>query len=187
MLCGRRAFVVETIALAAFPAIAATSPPKTANIHWAGPGHELHGYMAIPGKAHGAQPAVLVVHDAGGADAFLRGFADRLADAGFVACAPSRLASLEEGAATVRWLATNRYSTGKVAAVGLGWGGALVDRLAASPQLLLAAAVTFGASEETAVPAATPLLQLDAIGQMSADAYAQAWLRTIAFLKEHLA
>ena len=185
----RRTFVVGTVALAAIRAAAAKPPPqpKAANIRWPGPGHELHGYMAIPASAHGAQPSVMVVPDAAGAAAFTRSFVDRLALAGFVACAPSRLASLDEGLATVRWLATNAYATGRVAAVGLGWGGALVDRIAASSQPLLAGAVTFGASEDAMASVPTPLLSLDAIGHMDSEAYTRAWLRMIAFLKEHLA
>jgi carboxymethylenebutenolidase len=184
---GRRAFVTQTIALAAFPAIAAKPPPppKTANIRWPGPDHEIHGYMAIPAKAHGPQPAVLVVHDSGGADTFIRSLADRLADAGFVACAPTRLASLDEATATVGWLATNAYATGKVAAVGIGWGGELVQRIAAAPDTRLDAAVTFGASESTQ-NTPVPLLPFGPIAAMAAADYAQAWLQTLAFLKAKL-
>lgn len=183
-----RTFVAGAVALAAIPATAAkpTPPPRTANIRWPGPGHELHGYMAIPARAHGAQPSVMVVPDAASADAFTRGFVDRLALAGFVACAPSRLASLDEGLATVRWLATNAYATGRVAAVGLGWGSALVDRIAASSQPLLAGAVTFDASENAMASVPAPVLRLDAIGHMDSEVYTRAWLRMIAFLKEHL-
>lgn len=185
----RRAFVTGSVALAAFPAAATRPPPppKTANIHWPGAGRELHGYMAIPAKARGAQPAVLIVPDVSGADPFARSLADQLATAGFVSCVPGQLASLEDAAATVHWLATNAYATGKVAAVGLGSGGALVDRLAASPQPLLAAAVTFGASIAMAAATPTPLLRFDAIRQMDAEDYIDAWQRTITFLKEHLA
>ncbi|WP_116091229.1 dienelactone hydrolase family protein [Sphingomonas crusticola] len=184
----RRAFVLQTIALAAFPAAAAKRPPppKTANIRWPGPGHALHGYMAIPGGARGAQPAVLVVHDAGGADAFTRSLTDALALAGFVACAPHQLASLEEAVATVRWLATNAYATGRVGAIGLGWGGALVERVAAAPQTQLSAAITFGASEAASAGASVPSLRLNAIGQLSGESYAQTLSQAIAFLDRHL-
>jgi dienelactone hydrolase len=183
----RRAIVVQAMALAAFPAAAAKplTPPKTANIRWPGPGGELHGYMAIPGKARGPQPSVLIVHDAGGADAFTRSLTDQVAQAGFVACAPTRLNSLEEAVATIKWLATNAYATGKVGAIGLGWGGALVERLAAGSPSGLAAFVTFGANED--LDGTAPALRLEALGQYSGDSYDQAWLRTLAFLKEHLA
>ena len=140
--------------------------------------------MAIPAAAHGAQPAVLVIHDVGGSDAFTHAFADRLASAGFVACAPNRIESLDEAAATIRWLAINAYATGKVGAIGLGWGSELVERIALSPKSFLTAGITFGGSP---VRTAIPLLQLDAIGRMPVDAYDAAWSATIVFLKEHLA
>ena len=182
----RRAFILSTATLAAVPSLAAKapSPPKTANIRWPGPGHDLHGYMAIPPKAQGAQAAVMVVHDAAGADDFTHRLCDQLAAAGFVACAPTKLASLEEAVATVHWLATNAYATGKVAAIGLGWGAALVERVAASPQPRLAAAVTFG--DDTAGDLPLPILRLPALGQLTGDAYDEAWLQTLAFLKDHL-
>ena len=187
MQWARRTLLIEAIALAAFPATAVKplTPPKSANIHWQGPGGALHGYMAIPAKAHGAQPAVMVVHDAGGADAFIRNLTDRVAQAGFVACAPTRLASLDEAAATVKWLATNAYATGKVGAIGIGWGGALLERVAALSPSGLAAIVNFGASDD--MGGQVPTLRLDALGHYSGDHYAQAWARAIAFLKEHLA
>jgi dienelactone hydrolase len=182
----RRALLTGAAALAAAPAFAAKPPPppKTANIRWPGPGHDLHGYMAIPPKAHGPQAAVMVVHDVQGADAFTRGLCDQLAAAGFVACAPTRLASLEEAVATVHWLASNAYATGKVAAIGLGWGASLVERVAASPQPQLSAAVTFSADRIADLP--IPALRLQSVAQLQGDAYNQAWLQALAFLKDHL-
>ncbi|WP_420139407.1 dienelactone hydrolase family protein [Sphingomonas sp.] len=190
---GRRTLIAGAAALAALPAVAARHPkppkapppPKTANIRWPGPGHDLHGYMAIPAKAHGPQPAVLVVHDAGGADPFTRGLCDQLAAAGFVACAPIRLASLEEAVATVHWLASNAYATGKVAGLGLGWGASLLERVAASPQPQLTAMVTFSADRIADLP--VPALHLQAVAQLQGEAYAQAWQQTLVFLKDHLA
>lgn len=186
-LWSRRALVVQTMALAAFPASAAKPPPmpKTANIHWPGPAGELHGYMAIPAKARGRQPAVMVVHDAGGADTFTRGLTDQLAQAGFVTCQPNRLASLEDAAATVKWLATNAYATGKVGAIGIGWGGALVERVAAS-QPLLTAGVVFGAQDSVPIDRPTPLLRLEALRDYTGEAYVSAWAQAIAFLKTNL-
>ena len=71
----RRAFVAGSIALAAFPAYAGKTPPppKVGAIYWPGAGHVLHGYMAIPAKAHGPQPAVLVLPGTNGADRFALG------------------------------------------------------------------------------------------------------------------
>jgi dienelactone hydrolase len=182
----RRAFVTGTIALAAFPLVAAKNPPppKIGAIRWPGAGHDLHGYMAVPAKAHGPQPAILVLPDASGPDTFALGLTDTLAIAGFVSCLPKALDSLEDAVATVRWLGTNAYATGKVATIGLGRGAELVDRIAASPQPLLTAGITFGASRQDEGP--VPLLRLGAVGTMTADAYTQAWRQTIAFLKEHL-
>ena len=61
----RRAFVAGLIAAAGVPAGAASRlpPPKIGAIRWPGPGYDLHGYMAIPAKARGRQPAVLVLPD----------------------------------------------------------------------------------------------------------------------------
>lgn len=188
----RRAVVTRTMALAACPLAATKSrvppPPRTANIRWPGPNDELHGYMAIPAKAKGRQPAVLIVHDAGGANAFTRSLTDRVALAGLLACAPTYLSSLADADATIRWLASNRYATGKVAAIGLGWGGELLQRVAEPEHPMLVAAVTFGTP--SASQFAIPRLALDSIGQLAAagDAtYESAWGRTLAFLKEHLA
>jgi dienelactone hydrolase len=185
----RRAFVAGSFALAAFPAPAAKSPPppKIGAIHWPGPGYELHGYMAVPAKAHGPQPAVLVVHDSGGTDRFALGLTDALALAGFVACAPRKLASLEEGVATVRWLATNAYATGKVAAIGLGWGGALVERIAAAPGSLLSCGIAFGGTETETAAGAIPILRLPALtATEDKAAYAASWQQAIDFLTAHL-
>jgi len=185
----RRAFVAGTFAFAAFPAHAAKPPPppKIGAIHWPGPGYELHGYMAVPAKAHGPQPAVLVVHDTGGADQFALGLTDALALAGYVACAPKALASLDEGVATVRWLATNAYATGKVAAIGLGWGGALVERIAAAPGTLLTCGVAFGNTEPGMADGAVPILRLPALAATEDKAaYAAAWQQAVDFLDAHL-
>jgi len=185
---GRRAFVAGSVAATALPVFAARRappPPKVGAIRWPGPGHDLHGFMAIPAKAHGRQPAVLVVPDTTGADRFALGLADSLALAGFVACVPRALASLDDALATVRWLATNRYATGKVAAIGLGWGAELTDRIVGSSPALLAAGVTFGASGGEA--GALPVLRFGAVGTLSSDAYDRAWQQTLIFLKEQLA
>ena len=185
----RRAFVAGTLAFAAFSARAAKPlpPPKIGAIHWPGPGYELHGYMAIPASAHGPQPAVLVVHDSNGTDEFALGLTDALALAGYVACAPKKLASLDEGVTTVRWLATNAYATGKVAALGLGWGGALVERIAAAPGSLLTCGVAFGSGEADMADGAIPILRLPALSAtQDKAAYAASWQQAVDFLDAHL-
>lgn len=157
---------------AASPAVAAIVAPddkrlRTSAIHWpATDGRTLHGYMAIPAKARGRQPAVMVVHDDRGLDDHIRDLTRRIALEGFVVCAPDffwgagetsadRAAAratigrldlartVADAAATVHWLATNRYATGKVGAVGFGWGGALVDRTAIAAGSELVAAVAY--------------------------------------------
>jgi dienelactone hydrolase len=185
----RRAFVAGTLALAAFPARAAKPPPppKIGAIHWPGPGYELHGYMAVPAKAHGPQPAVLLVPDASGADQYALGMTDALALAGFVACVPKTIASIDDAVATVRWLRTNPYSTGKVAAIGLGRGGEIVRQISSATQSGLAAAILFGAA--SLAQSEPPMLALDSAAQLAAaggDVYDRAWQSVIDFLKEHL-
>jgi carboxymethylenebutenolidase len=151
-LPGRRTFIIGAALANTLASARPPAPPKIAAIRWPGPNGDLHGYMAIPAQARGPQSAVLVIPDTSGSDRFALGLVDALAIAGFVACLPKALASLDEALATVRWLATNRYGTGRVAAIGLGWGGELTDRVAASPHPILAACVTFGASASVASP-----------------------------------
>jgi carboxymethylenebutenolidase len=185
----RRAFVAGTFALAAFPVHGAKPPPppKIGAIRWPGPGYELHGYMAVPAKARGPQPAVLVVHDRDGADQFALSLTDAIALAGYVACAPKALASLDEGVATVCWLATNGYATGKVAAVGLGWGGALVERIAAAPGILLSCGIAFGNTEPGIADGAIPILRMPALSAtQDRTAYAASWQQAVDFLDAHL-
>lgn len=187
-MASRRTFVAGSIAAAALPAFAARKPPppKVGAIRWPGPGYELHGYMAVPAKAHGHQPAVLVIPDTNGADRFALGLTDALALAGFVACIPSALASLDEGLATVRWLATNSYATGQVGAVGIGWGTGLVERIAAAPDSMLACGVVFG-SNPAAGGGTVPLLSQPALAATTDPAaYAASWRQAVDFLADHL-
>ncbi|UAK23995.1 dienelactone hydrolase family protein [Sphingomonas nostoxanthinifaciens] len=182
----RRAFMRDMVALtgsvaaaemlagsiAASPAAAAIVPPddkrlKTSNIHWTvAPGRELHGYMALPAKARGHQPAVMVVHENRGLTDHIRDVARRVALAGFVACAPDFLSGVggtpadedqaramigkldlaqttADAVGTVRWLGGNAFATGKVGAIGFCWGGALVNRTAVAAGSALTAAVPY--------------------------------------------
>jgi len=180
----RRAFVAGLIAAAGVPAGAASRlpPPKIGAIRWPGPGYDLHGYMAIPAKARGRQPAVLVLPD-GGADTFALGLTDALAVAGFVTCAPKTALSVEEADATLHWLATNAYATGRVAAVGLGAGAALVEHVAAEGSLSCGVLYDGAAGD---VANATPLLHLPPPASIDAARYAAAWKDAIGFLAAHL-
>lgn len=184
----RRAFVAGSIALAAFPAGAAKTPPppKVGAIYWPGAGHTLHGYMAIPAKAHGPQPAVLVLPGTNGADRFALGLTDALALAGFVACVPKAPLLLDDGVATLRWLATNRYATGKVATVGVAEGAALVERLSASSDARLSCGVIFGDGAGMA-DAGIPMLRLPAMASANDPAaYMAAWREAVLFLSGQL-
>ena len=187
-MLGRRAFVAGSIAATALPAIARRTPepPKVGAIRWPGPGYELHGYMAVPANAHGPQPAVLVIPDTNGPDQFALGLTDALARAGFVTCIPRALASIDEADATLRWLATNRYATGKVGAVGIGWGIGLVAQVAALPATQLSCGVLFGDGGQIS-PDSAPILRLAALAASTTpEAYAAAWDRAITFLRDHL-
>ena len=187
-MLGRRAFVAGSVAAAALPAIArrAPEPPKIGAVRWPGPGYELHGFMAVPARAHGPQPAVLVIPDTSGSDQFALGLTDALARAGFVACIPRALASIDEADATLRWLATNRYATGKVGAVGIGWGIGLVEQAAALPATRLSCGVLFGDGGRTP-PGGAPVLRLPALAASTDPAaYTSAWNLAITFLRDHL-
>lgn len=188
-MIARRTFIAGSIAAIALPVFAKSSalpPPKVGAIRWPGPGYELHGYMAVPGSAHGPQPAVLVVPDGGEPDPFTLGLADALARAGFVTCVPRGLAGMDEATATLRWLATNRYATGKVGAVGIGGGIGLVEQIAASPDAQLSCGVLFG--REIQAPAGgVPLLALPPFAATTdRTAYAASWDEAVAFLGDHL-
>lgn len=186
-MLGRRAFVAGSIAVSALPVFAAKPPPppKIGAIRWPGVAGYLHGFMAIPAKAHGRQPAVLVIPETSNVDRFALSLTDTLALAGFVACVPKLLPSPDDAQTTLRWLATNRYATGKVAAIGFGPGAELINRIADDPQHLLAAGVTFGAPGADSGP--TPMLRFEAIGALEGQLYDRAWRQTVGFLKEHLA
>jgi len=182
----RRAFVAGIVAASACPAFAkkAPEPPKVGAIRWPGPGYELHGYMAVPAEAHGPQPAVLVIPDAGDADQFALGLTDALARAGFVTCIPRALASIDEVMATFHWLQANRYATGKVGAVGIGWGAALLGQIVAVPDSELACGVAFGGDN---LAGAMPLLSLPALAAATdAATYSASWRQTVSFLAGHL-
>lgn len=160
------------LGIAADPAAAAIVPPddkrlKTSTVSWkVGENRMMRGYMAIPAKARGRQPAVMVIHENRGLNDHIRDVARRVALAGYVALAPDFLSvsggtpanedaardligkldlerAVADGAATVRWLKLNRYGTGKVGAVGFCWGGAMVNRVATAAGDQLAAAVAY--------------------------------------------
>lgn len=185
-MLGRRAFVAGYIAFGTSPlrAAKAPAPPKIGAIHWSGPGHELHGYMAIPAKAHGPQPAILVLPDAG-ADQFALGLTDALALAGFVACVAKNALTADEAMATIRWLGSNRYATGKVGLVGTGAGATMARRIAAAPDIPLSCTILFDGAAD--VGEETSLLHLPMLNAaVDSVRYGAAWQQAIAFLGRHL-
>ena len=153
---------------AAAALIAADDPRlKTSTVRWqAAPGRILRGYMALPAKARGRQPAVMVIHENRGLTEHIRDVARRVALSGYVALAPDFLSvaggtpidqdaardligtldlarTVQDAAATVRWLKRNRYASGKVGAVGFCWGGAMVNRVAIAAGDDLSAGVAY--------------------------------------------
>ncbi len=182
----RRAFMAELIGIAgglgaanillagiaASPAAAAISPADdtrltTATIRWpAAGGRTLSGYRAVPAKAKGRLPAVIVIHENRGLTDHIRDVTRRIALEGFVAVAPDFLtvsggtptdedkartmigaldlaATTADAVATVGWLKADRTTNGKVGAVGFCWGGALTNRLAVAAGAALSAGVPY--------------------------------------------
>jgi carboxymethylenebutenolidase len=128
----------------------------------------LAGYRARPRRA-GKTPAVLVIHENRGLNAYVEDVARRLAAAGFLAFAPDllsrtggtpadedqareRIGALDPVAATgdlraiVAWLKKDAQASGKVGAVGFCWGGGMVNRLAVKEPGLDAGVVFYGVS-----------------------------------------
>ena len=153
---------------AAAALIAADDPRlKTSMVRWqTASGRMMRGYMALPAKARGRQPAVMVIHENRGLTEHIRDVARRAALSGYVALAPDFLSlsggtpidqdaardligkldlarTVQDAAATVRWLQRNRYASGKVGAVGFCWGGAMVNRVAIAAGDALSAGVAY--------------------------------------------
>src|SRR6185436_16007849 len=111
----------------------------------------IKGYLVRPAAA-GRYPSILVVHENRGLNPYIEDVARRLGTSGFMAFAPDGLTSVggyqneEQGAAAFRtvdgtkmredfvaaanWLRTRPDSTGKLGAVGLCFGGGIVNQLA---------------------------------------------------------
>jgi dienelactone hydrolase len=191
----RRSFLGALAAAGLFPAAAAARPPanKVARVLVPGPTGDLHAILAIPGAARGRQPAVLVLGDAAAPDATAAYAADRLADAGLVACALDLSrnavaidtpAALERALAALTWLATNRYATGRVGILGMGSGATLAQRLAAAAGDRLTALASLGGEVLPPTPAirAASLIEPAHIGAAWPDQLA----RAVAFLRARL-
>ena len=178
-LCGAAA-LVATAGQAAKPPVTATS-----RISWAGAnGHVLHGYMAIPGKARGRQPAVLVIGEAGelppAPDADARRLVEAIAAAGFVACTADHVTGLADLRASLTWLRSNRLATGRVALAAIGTAAETARRLLAADPGRVGALLLVGS--DIAPGADIPSL---AIPWQATDPRLPP--NAAAFLKEHLA
>lgn len=181
----------------------APRPPIVGAVYWPGAdGRTVHGFMAVPARARGRQPAVIVLGDGTRDDPIARYMLERLATAGLVACAPTRIAdggaveaahALADARATLRWLGTNRYATGRVGVLGFGRGAALAARLAGDDTAPAGVVIFGGVSPGTTSPA-IPLLVLPpydrsrsaSVPDDATDAAARDFTRAADFLKEHL-
>lgn len=129
---------------------------------------EMKAYLALPAKAEGKLPAVIVIHENRGLNAHIEDIARRLATAGFAALAVDFLSPLggtpadedkaremfgkldkaetvANAAAAVAFLEKDPRMNGKVGAVGFCWGGGLVNQLAVHSPDLDAGVAYYGA------------------------------------------
>ena len=188
------------------------APPTTATVRQTvSPGRTLTLYMAVPDRAHGRHAAVLVAHGDHGLDENTRTLARHVARLGYVACAPDFLSraggtpnagtvaalvrmldpdqAVADALGTVQWLGRNppgeRVLSGRVGALGGGWGGALIERLATVAGGALAGGIVL--SDHTAVATETtgeaPLLHVGG-GSIVPDVLP--WGQIDTFLKERL-
>ncbi|HZS65351.1 MAG TPA: dienelactone hydrolase family protein [Xanthobacteraceae bacterium] len=135
-------------------------------VSYDGPGGKMSGYL-VRLKDKGKRPAVLVIHENRGLNPHIEDIARRLALAGYLALAVDLLSPMggtpkdqdqgrdmiaklnldeteKNAAAGVTFLKKHPESTGKVGAVGFCWGGAMMNRLAATSPDLDAAVVYYG-------------------------------------------
>jgi carboxymethylenebutenolidase len=126
----------------------------------------IKGLLAVPAKAAGKLPGVLVVHENRGLNPYIEDVARRLATENFIAFAPDGLTSVggypgddekggaafqkverpkmtEDFIAAAQWLKARPDCSGKIGAVGFCFGGGVVNTLAVRMGGDLAAAVPF--------------------------------------------
>ena len=136
----------------------------------------IKGYLVRPANA-AKLPAILVIHENRGLNPYIKDVARRLAIADFIAFAPDGLTSvggypgddekglalfvkvdrakmLEDFLAAAMWLKSRPDCTGKLGAVGLCFGGGIVNQLAVRMGPDLAAAVPFYGAQPSAADAA---------------------------------
>ena len=128
---------------------------------------KMRGYLALPTKAAGKLPAVLVIHENRGLNPHIEDIARRIALDGYMAFAPDALfpvggypgdedkarelfrtldqaKSREDFVAAANYLRTRPDSNGRLGAVGFCYGGAIVNMLATRVPELLAAVPFYG-------------------------------------------
>ena len=144
----------------------------------------VEGYLVRPANATGKLPAVLVIHENRGLNAYIEDVARRLAIVDFMAFAPDGLTSVggypgddekglalfgqvdaakmrEDFLAAAKWLKARPDSTGKLGVVGFCFGGSIANQLAVRMGSDLDAAVSFYGGQPGADDAAkikAPLL-----------------------------
>lgn len=182
----RRAFLAEMIklagsaaaanaliaAIAPSPAAAALTDPRderlvTGRVGWPdSKGYRMWGYMARPRAARGKLPAIIIIHENRGLNAYIEDVARRAALAGFLALAPDLLSpeggtppnedkardmiarlnlpyTVANGITAIDRLRKARPANGKVGVLGFCWGGAMVNRLAIEAGNRMTAGVAF--------------------------------------------
>ncbi len=113
----------------------------------------IRGYLALPAKASGKSPGVLVIHENRGLNPYIEDVARRFAVENFIAFAPDGLTSvggypgddetgaakfkevsgpkmMEDFVAAANWLKSRPDCTGKIGAVGFCFGGGIANQLA---------------------------------------------------------
>jgi carboxymethylenebutenolidase len=158
--------------IAADPAAATVILPedKRVKASWitlpGGGENKLKAYLVLPAGIARPAPAVLVVHENRGLNAYVEDVARRLAVSGFVALAVDFLSSaggtpadeekarsmistlditaaVRDGVAAITWLHEDKRTNGKAGVVGFCWGGGMVNRIAVEAGPLLSAGVAF--------------------------------------------
>jgi len=144
---------------------------------------KMRGYLALPAKAQGKLPGILVIHENRGLNPHIEDIARRIALEDYVAFAPDALTPLggypgdedkarelfakldqektrEDFLAALSFLERRAECNGKVGAVGFCWGGGIVNFLATRTPELAAAVPFYGAQPPAAdvVKIKAPLL-----------------------------
>jgi carboxymethylenebutenolidase len=141
---------------------------------------KMRGYLALPAKAAGKLPAVLVIHENRGLNPHIEDIARRLAVDNFVAFAPDALFPLggypgdedkarevfpkldqaktrEDFIAAAEWLKARPETNGKLGAVGFCYGGGMVNFLATRVPELAAGVAFYGSVRDGAQGGQRPL------------------------------